>query len=200
MSGNDLHKSVASNPPAQSLLRIRLDQLQPDLVQQISHDLASLELRKTTACRLISILVRLDRSELARDVFLKARREVMLKRVRAIKAEGDISIYISELAIVCFTVIRHTSDWYMTAFKENRMASGELRLLERRFELTSRFRDVGKRAGRDICGYVPTSGVPSDYPSWSCGRVCQSRCFSQSKGEQKSAAWADCLSYSETSD
>jgi len=50
----------------------------------------------------------------------------MLRRVRAIKAEGDISIYISELAIVCFTVIRHTSDWYMTAFKENRMASGKL--------------------------------------------------------------------------
>jgi hypothetical protein len=95
-------------------------------VHQISHDLASLELRKTSACRLISILVRLDRSELARDVFLKARREVMLKRVRAIKAEGDISIYISELAIVCFTVIRHTSDWYMTAFKENKMASGKL--------------------------------------------------------------------------
>lgn len=124
--GNDLHKSVASNPSAQSLLRIRLDQLQPDLVHQISHDLASLEMRKTSACRLISILVRLDRSELARDVFLKARREVMLRRVRAIKAEGDISIYISELAIVCFTVIRHTSDWYMTAFKENRMASGKL--------------------------------------------------------------------------
>lgn len=49
----------------------------------------------------------------------------MLKRVRAIRAEGDISIYISELAIVCFTIIRHTSDWYMSAFKENRMASGK---------------------------------------------------------------------------
>jgi len=107
------------------MLSTRLDQLQPDLVYQISHDLGSLELRKTSACRLITILVRLDRSELARDTFLRARRDVMIKRVRAIKAEGDISIYISELAIVCFTVIRHTSDWYMSAFKENRMASGQ---------------------------------------------------------------------------
>lgn len=48
----------------------------------------------------------------------------MLKRVREIRAEGDISIYVSELAIVCLTVVRHTSDWYMTAFKENKMASG----------------------------------------------------------------------------
>lgn len=108
------------------MLSTRLNQLQPDLVHQILHDLSSLELRKTGACRLISILVRLDRSEMARDTFLQARRDVMIKRVRAIKAEGDISVYISELAIVCFTVIRHTSDWYMSAFKENRMASGEL--------------------------------------------------------------------------
>ncbi len=48
----------------------------------------------------------------------------MLKRVRAIKCEGDISVYISELAIVCFTVIRHTSDWFISAFKDTRMVSG----------------------------------------------------------------------------
>ena len=147
------------------MLSTRLDQLQPDLVHQLSHDLASLELRKTSACRLISILVRLDRPELARDTFLKARRDVMLKRVRAIKAEGDISIYISELAIVCFTVIRHTSDWYMSAFKENRMASGQLHSFFCGCKLTSRLCDMGERAGRDVRGHVQTSGLPSDYRS-----------------------------------
>lgn len=111
---------------ATSLLTTRLDDLTPTLIQEIVHDLSSLELRKTVACRLIHYLIRLDRAELARDTFLKTRRAVMLKRVRAIRAEGDISIYISELAIVCFTILRHTSDWYMSAFKENRMASGKL--------------------------------------------------------------------------
>jgi aminoglycoside N3'-acetyltransferase len=94
-------------------------------VSSIAYDLSSSEIRKTQAVHLVSLLSRLDQVDLARETFLKARREVMLKRVRAIKAEGDISIYISELSIVCFTIIRHTSDWYMTAFKENRMASGE---------------------------------------------------------------------------
>lgn len=123
-------KTVASNATAHELLSARLDQLRPTLIQQVAHDLSSLELRKTTACRLIHYLVRLERADLARDTFLKARRAVMLKRVRAIRAEGDISIYVSELAIVCFTIIRHTSDWYMSAFKENRMASGmSLRLI-----------------------------------------------------------------------
>ena len=102
-----------------------MEDLTPTLVQQIVHDLSSLELRKTMACRLIHYLIRLDHPELARDTFLKTRRAVMLKRVRAIRAEGDISIYISELAIVCFTILRHSSDWYMSAFKENRMASGK---------------------------------------------------------------------------
>jgi len=102
----------------------RLDQLKPNLLAQMSHDLSSPEIRKSNTARLVSVLARLDQADLARNTFLKARRDVMLKRVRAIKCEGDISIYISELAIVCFTVIRHTGDWFMSAFKETRMASG----------------------------------------------------------------------------
>lgn len=124
--GKSLLKTVSSNPTAKGLLSSRLEDLTPTLIQQIVHDLSSLELRKTQACRLTHFLVRLDRADLARDELLKTRRAVMLKRVRAIRAEGDISIYISELAIVCFTVIRHTSDWFLAAFKEARMASGEL--------------------------------------------------------------------------
>jgi hypothetical protein len=125
-------------------------------VSSIAYDLSRPEIRKTKAVHLISLLTNLGETDLARDTFLKARREVMLKRVRAIKAEGDISIYISELAIVCFTIIRHTSDWYMTAFRENRMASGKssqappLRPashLPVGCRLTIRLCDVGKGAG-----------------------------------------------------
>ncbi|KAK8843984.1 hypothetical protein IAR55_006777 [Kwoniella newhampshirensis] len=122
--GRDLLKTVAPNPSALSLMTACLDQLVPSLITQISFDLSSPQIRKSNTSSLVSLLVRLDRADLARDTFLRARREVMLKRVRGIKCEGDISIYISELAIVCFTVIRHTSDWYMSAFKENKMASG----------------------------------------------------------------------------
>ncbi|OCF35643.1 exocyst complex component EXO84 [Kwoniella heveanensis BCC8398] len=122
--GRDLLKTVSSNQAALSLLTTRLDQLTPSLISQLTHDLSSPSIRKISASKLVTLLTRLDSAELARDIFLKARTEVMLKRVRSIKCEGDISIYVSELAIVCFTVVRHTSDWYMTAFRENRMASG----------------------------------------------------------------------------
>jgi len=108
------------------LITTRLEHLQPTLTAQILHDLSSHELRKAATSRLVAWLARLDSADKARDTFLATRREVMRKRVRNIKCEGDTTIYISELAIVCFTILRHSSDWYMTAFKENKMASGGL--------------------------------------------------------------------------
>jgi len=107
------------------MLNSRLGHLRDNLVSSIAFDLSIPDIRKTAAVHLVSLLVKLDRAEVARDTFLKARQNLMMKRIRGIRAEGDISIYVSELAVVCFTIIRHTSDWYMNAFKENRMASGE---------------------------------------------------------------------------
>jgi hypothetical protein len=104
-----------------------MNHLRPTLITSLSADLAFSEIRKTETIRLIHLLVRLEQPQSARDAFLGARKESMLRLVRFIKAEGDISLYISELAVVCFTVVRNTADWYMTSFKENGMASGEYR-------------------------------------------------------------------------
>ena len=126
MLAEELKRIAAPYPAALDLLNSRLTHLRPTLTNQILHDLSSHNLRKAATARLISLLSRLDAADLARDTLLGTRREVMLKRVRGIKCDGDTTIYVSELAIVCFTVIRHTSDWYMSAFKENKMASGGL--------------------------------------------------------------------------
>jgi hypothetical protein len=123
--GTDLLRTVANNAEATELLQFKLDTLKPNLVKQIARDLSSPKIRKTSASHLIGLLSRLDSAELARDTFLKARHDLMVSLVRGIKHEGDISLYISELSVVCFTIIRHTSDWYMNAFKGNSMASGE---------------------------------------------------------------------------
>ena len=125
LKGQDLLRTFAAHPSAQSILQARMDHLRPNLVNQIAHDLSSPDIKKAQAVRLVGYLLKLDRPDLARDTFLKARRDIMLKRVRGIKCEGDISIYISELSIVCFTIVRHTSEWYRAAFEDNRMASGE---------------------------------------------------------------------------
>lgn len=119
-------KIAAPNASALTLLTTRMNHLRPTLITSLAADLAYPDIRKSETIRLIHLLVRLGQGQKARDSFLGARKESMLHLVRAIRAEGDISLYISELAVVCFTVIRNTGDWYMTSFKENGMASGEL--------------------------------------------------------------------------
>jgi len=123
--GQDLLRTVGGNAQATELLTFKLDTLRPNLVTAIAHDLSSPKIRKASAARLISLLIRLGSTELARDTFLKARHDLMLHLIRGIKHEGDISLYISELSVVCFTILRHTADWYQNAFKDGSMASGE---------------------------------------------------------------------------
>lgn len=129
--GNDLLRTVSNNEEATDLLNFKLDSLRPNLVTQIARELGSPKIRKQSAARLIGYLTRLGSAELARDTFLKARHDLMVRLIRGIKHEGDISLYVSELAVVCFTILRHTSDWYMNVFKENSMASGGWDIIQR---------------------------------------------------------------------
>jgi hypothetical protein len=75
--------------------------------------------------RTTASLLRLGQAERARETFLSGRGTLVRKRVRQIKFEGDVSLYISELAMVSFTLVKNTCEWYMAAFKDNRMASGQ---------------------------------------------------------------------------
>lgn len=96
------------------------DSLTTDLLQAIS-DPAN---RKLSINKLSTYLMRLGAGLAARDAFLETRAEVMRKRARMIRFEGNISLYISELALVTFTGIKHTSEWYLASFREHDMASG----------------------------------------------------------------------------
>lgn len=160
--GQDLLRTVQGNKEATEMLKFRLDSLRPPLVEKIASDLRSSELRKGSAANLISLLIRLDRAELARDTFLAARHEHLESLVRSIKHEGDIILYINELAIVCFTVIKHTFDWFNNAFNNSRLASGFVTWAKDQIEY---FGDIFRRQV-----YAPTTseGVIND-----CLRVTQ---------------------------
>lgn len=95
-----------------------------DLGAAIADDFSRQHLKKSAVIRNAGYLLRLDQGERARALFLDARTDLLKKRIRQITFEGDVSLYISELALVHFTLIKNTSEWYMSAFKDNRMASG----------------------------------------------------------------------------
>ncbi|KAK4045998.1 exocyst complex component exo84 [Microbotryomycetes sp. JL201] len=116
---------LTADPHASQLLRSKLDSRTSELVNVLLHDLGDHSIRKSGVVRITSWLLRLGQGEKARETFLNGRGTLVRKRARQIKFEGDVSLFISELAMVTFTLIKNTCEWYMAAFKDNRMASGE---------------------------------------------------------------------------
>ena len=120
-------KRLASRPISEGPLYLLVESFNScasELVQAISAELASPYQRKSMVVRDAALLVRLDKGREARDLLLEARTDLLQRRMRQIKYEGDVSLYISELAMLYFTLIKNTGDWYMAAFKDYRMASG----------------------------------------------------------------------------
>lgn len=126
---------VAANAHASLLFRSRLDVRSDELVALLLRDLADHSIRKSGVVRLTAWLLRLGQPEKARETLLSGRGSLLKRRARQIKFEGDISMYISELAMVCFTVIKNTCEWYMAAFRDNRMASGFVRWASKQVEV-----------------------------------------------------------------
>jgi hypothetical protein len=70
--------------------------------------------------------VRLNAGPAARTAFLNMRSQVMRNHVRRIRFEGHTGAYVGDLAVVYFTGIKNTADWFLASFKENEVASGML--------------------------------------------------------------------------
>ncbi|ORX62655.1 hypothetical protein DM01DRAFT_1330781 [Hesseltinella vesiculosa] len=94
------------------------------LSDTIAHDLSNPLLSKLQFQRYVDWLLRLGNGEQARAVFLSTRSLVIKKRIRQLVFEGDTSTYVNELALVVFTLIRNTCEWYRDSFKQNEMSSG----------------------------------------------------------------------------
>ncbi|GAA5974202.1 hypothetical protein JCM11641_003323 [Rhodosporidiobolus odoratus] len=133
--GKQVLPQIAGDTHASHLFRAKLDQRISELVSALLNDLSDHAIRKSGVVRTTSWLLRLGQGERARETFLTARGKLVRKRARQIKFEGDISMYISELAMVCFTLIKNTCEWYMAAFKDNRMASGFVRWASEQVEI-----------------------------------------------------------------
>ena len=120
-----LSSGPASSSNAPSILPPKVETLKQTLVSDLLHALSDPTHRKQAVGRISSFLIRLGLGTAARDTFLATRAELIRKGTRSIRFEGNISLYISELALVTFTLIKNTSEWYLASFKEHDMASGK---------------------------------------------------------------------------
>ncbi|KAJ3484324.1 hypothetical protein NLI96_g5729 [Meripilus lineatus] len=104
-------------------LAAKLTPLKQSLTTSLLQSLAMPGNRKSSVVHLITLLLRLKAGAAARSTFFTARSDVLRKCVRMIPFEGHIGMYIADLAIVVFTGIKHSADWFLASFKENEVAS-----------------------------------------------------------------------------
>ena len=107
------------------MIKDKLAGLTASLTSALLHSLSEPSHRKTSVVYLTSLLTKLGAGPAARATFLTTRGELIRKRIRSIPFEGDIPLYIFDLAIVVFTAIKHTAEWFLASFRENESASRE---------------------------------------------------------------------------
>ncbi|KAG1742727.1 uncharacterized protein EDB91DRAFT_1127738 [Suillus paluster] len=123
------------------LLSAKLTPLTAGLISALLDALSAPGNRKNTAVSLIGYLLKLGQGPAARSTFLYARAEAMNRYVRAIKFEGHVGMYVHDLAVVMFTGIKHTADWFLAGFVEHEMTSTFIDWAKKQIELyAERFR------------------------------------------------------------
>ncbi|KAI9569500.1 hypothetical protein HD554DRAFT_2020462 [Boletus coccyginus] len=90
---------------------------------------------KSTCVELVGHLLRLGAVARARETFLAARGAAIEGYVRAITFEGHVGLYVHNLAVVVFTAIKHTADWFLAGFVEHEMTSGFIDWAKKQIEL-----------------------------------------------------------------
>ncbi|KAJ2237054.1 exocyst complex component exo84 [Coemansia sp. RSA 1722] len=71
----------------------------------------------------IQLLHRLGWDKEAKEAFLASRSTTIKNRTRQLKLEGNTQLYIRELAIVYFRLIRNTCEWYSSFFADPTLVS-----------------------------------------------------------------------------
>ncbi|KAF9245627.1 hypothetical protein BU15DRAFT_85358 [Melanogaster broomeanus] len=96
---------------------------------------------KSMSVDLVGHLLRLGAGARARETFLAARGEAIRRYVRAITFEGQVELYVHDLAVVVFTAIKHTADWFLAGFVEHEMTSSFIDWAKKQIEIyTNMFR------------------------------------------------------------
>lgn len=116
--GRALVKDASPDDLAGALVALRLDERADHLASKVAGELAQESLtRKARAVGdLVSCLAALDRNQLAHRTFFAARTDLIERRLRGIQFEGDVLLYISDVALVHFHLIRQTAMLYSQAF------------------------------------------------------------------------------------
>ncbi|KAF9192772.1 exocyst complex component exo84 [Haplosporangium sp. Z 767] len=114
--------------------RKRLDERVSRLSRAVIVDMGHVHLTKVAVQRDVRWLERLGCLDQARDVFLNTRTKVIRQRVSQVKAKRDPTVYVEELAMIVFTSIKNTSEWFALSFQDPKMTSSLVKWAKQEIE------------------------------------------------------------------
>ncbi|KAF3936232.1 hypothetical protein ABW19_dt0205220 [Dactylella cylindrospora] len=115
-------KHAKSNTVASEFITFRVDERALRLSGLVTADLKEYSKWKSYVKMNADWLVRLEFEDKAREALLDARTAALKEKTRRVRFEGDIPSYISQVALVQFTLIRNTVETYNACF-EYRLSS-----------------------------------------------------------------------------
>lgn len=111
-----LARGLKGNSYAQQIINSKVDERAARLASVLSRALADTHSFLNATKTNVTWLTRLGFEDQAREAYLKARSDVISKRVRACVFEGDLPLYIFQVSYVYFTLIKNTINIYQQCF------------------------------------------------------------------------------------
>ncbi|RHZ48330.1 exocyst subunit EXO84 [Aspergillus thermomutatus] len=111
-----LARGLKGNSIAQEIINGKVDERAAKLASVLSRALAGTHSFLNATKTNVTWLTRLGFEDQAREAYLKARSDVISKRVRACVFEGDLPLYIFQVSYVYFTLIKNTISIYQQCF------------------------------------------------------------------------------------
>ncbi|KAL5338278.1 Cullin repeat-like-containing domain protein [Aspergillus crustosus] len=112
----NLARGLKGNAVAQDVINVKVDERATKLASVVSRGLIDTSSFPATTKTKVTWLTRLGFEDQARESFLKARSEIISKRIRACIFEGDLPLYIFQISYVYFTLIKNTVGIYQQCF------------------------------------------------------------------------------------
>ncbi|KAI9930600.1 hypothetical protein ASPWEDRAFT_50842 [Aspergillus wentii DTO 134E9] len=111
-----LAKGLKGNIVAQDVINLKVDERAAKLAGVLSRGLVTTHSFPNATKTNVNWLTRLGFEDQAREAYLKARSEVVSKRIRSCVFEGDLPLYIYQISFVYFTLIKNTISIYQQCF------------------------------------------------------------------------------------
>lgn len=115
-------RQSSAGSPSQ-MLQEKVDQRSDRLAEILLNELSQDYVSKAQIVKLMDMLKRLKYAESAKKVFLESRHNQLQSRIKQMEFQGDIVVYISQVAIIYFQIIKSTIEIFMSCFPEPQLSS-----------------------------------------------------------------------------